>query len=63
MVSIGKMELPQSAQGMLISRSSSLAVIVFKFDGDIPAIVINGDSIESVKRVPADMGSTLSWPV
>ena len=60
MVSIGKMELPQSAQGMLISRSSSLAVMTFKLDGDTPAIVIKGDSIESVNKVPADIGSTLS---
>ena len=29
-----------SVQGILISRSSSLAVMVFKLDGDMPAIEI-----------------------
>lgn len=59
-VSIGKMGVPQSAQGMLISRSSRLAVIAFRLDGAMPAIVIVGDSIDNVRSVAADIGSTLS---
>lgn len=45
---------------MLISISSSLVVTTCKLDGDMPAIVIKGDSTESVNRVAADIGSTLS---
>jgi hypothetical protein len=54
------MGVPQSAQGMLISRSSRLAVIAFRLDGAMPAIVIVGDSIDNVRSVAADIGSTLS---
>ena len=47
---------------MFISRSSRLAIVAFKLEGTIPAMVIRGDSIDIVSSVMADMGSTLSWP-